>query len=71
MALARHAACSVAKVGVAAKAADASSPVRGRRLLLPSFRAMAALVASDAIPAAGVPVKVLNVLEAFLEVLAR
>jgi hypothetical protein len=43
------------------------------QLLLPCFQAMAQLVGNEALPLPrqGLPVKVLNVLEGFLEVLAR
>jgi hypothetical protein len=40
-------------------------------LMIDSFRGMAGLVASEALPSTHLPSKVLNIMEGFLEVLAR
>jgi len=47
------------------------SPHEVPSLLAPTFRAMAAFVAHPALPAQGLNIKVVNVLEGFLEVLGR
>lgn len=46
-------------------------PQRVPTLLLDTFTLMARLIAEPSLPAAGLPVKVMNVMEAFIEVLSR